>query len=114
MESRIKKLNQLITGWVQYYKYTKMKNQMVRIDGWVRRKLRAILWKQWKTIRNRMKNLIKLGTKRNYAYYYANIRKSYWRVAGSYILTKTLTNEYWNSQGFKSFLNYYNAVKIES
>jgi hypothetical protein len=114
MENRIKKINQLITGWVQYYKYANMKNHMKKIDSWVRRKLRAIRWKEWKTPKNRRKNLIKLGMNRKEAYIYSNTRKSYWRISKSWILNKNLTNQHWISQGFKSFSNYYNAVKIQS
>jgi len=51
---------------------------------------------------------------RKEAYIYSNTRKAYWRISKSWILNKTLTNQYWISQGFKSFSNYYNAVKIQS
>ena len=61
MENRIKKINQLITGWVQYYKYANMKNHMKKIDSWVRRKLRAIRWKEWKTPKKSQEKSNKTG-----------------------------------------------------
>jgi hypothetical protein len=66
------------------------------IDGWYRRRLRMVIWKQWKRIKTKYANLQKLGIKRSTAWEHANTRKArkgYWRTAGSYILSCSITND---------------------
>jgi group II intron reverse transcriptase/maturase len=62
--------------------------------GWIRRRLRACIWKQWKFPNTRYKNLVKLGIDKYKAYKYSNTRKGYWRISNSPILSKILTNKY--------------------
>lgn len=112
MEYRLLKLRQLMTGWIQYFKLAKMKTLLHRIDEWTRRRLRAIRWKEWKKVKTKYNNLRKLGVKDWIAWEHANSRKKYWRISLSWVLTKTLTNQYWESQGFKSFSEYYSVVKV--
>lgn len=114
MEYRIRKINELITGWVQYFKLAEMKTILTKVDEWTRRRLRAVRWKEWKKIKTKKQNLTKLGIYKTKAWEYANSRKKYWRISSSWILTKTLTNQYWDSQGYKGFLNYYKVVKINA
>jgi len=114
MEERLKRLAQLMRGWVQYYKLADLKSFLTKMDQWVRRRLRAIRWKEWKKIKTKHDNLVRLGLDSSKAWEYANTRKKYWRVAGSFILTKTLTNQYWVDQGYKDFSRYYQVVKIET
>ena len=113
MEYRLHKLTQLMRGWVQYYKMANMKGITIMIEKWVRIRLRAVRWKEWKKIRAKRDNLIRLGTDKSKAWEYANTRKKYWRISGSWILTKILINQYWLSQGYKEFSSYYLSVKID-
>src|SRR5690606_34952351 len=59
-EKRKEKLRQYITGWVNYFKLAEMKQLLLKVDEWYRRRLRMVIWKQWKRIRTRLTNLIKL------------------------------------------------------
>lgn len=102
MAWRMEKLNQLITGWVQYFKIADMKENARRIDGWIRRRLRMCYWKQWKKIKTKHDNLVKLGIADSKAWEFANTRKGYWHTAGSCILSTSLTNEYLHKLGFMS------------
>ena len=106
------KLRQIGQGWIQYFKLADMKSLLKRIDEWVRRRIRMSVWKTWKRVRTRYKYLQKLGINKYKAWQWANTRKSYWRVAGSFILTRTLTNERIAKQGYISLLDYYKLVKI--
>ena len=54
-------LRQYITGWVNYFKLADMKMLLLKVDEWYRRRLRMVIWKQWKRIRTRGRNLMKLG-----------------------------------------------------
>ncbi len=80
------------------------------MDEWYRRRLRAIIWKQWKLIRTRFGNLIKLGIAKYKAWEYANTRKSYWHTANSPILTRAVTNERLKSAGYIFFYDSYRKV----
>lgn len=112
MEYRLLKLRQLMTGWIQYFKLAEMKILMKEIDGWTRRRLRAVRWKEWKRIKAKHDNLKRLGVNKQKAWEWANTRKSYWRISLSFILTKSLNNQYWCNQGYRSFQKYYSTVKI--
>jgi hypothetical protein len=71
-----------------------------------------VIWKQWKRIRTKLKNLIKLGINKYKAWEYANTRKGYWRTANSPILTRTVTNERLKEAGYVFLTDYYRKVKL--
>lgn len=112
MEWRIKRLNLLAVGWVNYFKIADMKGKLREIDEWTRRRLRACLWKQWKKIKTKFANLKKFGIPVYKAWQYANTRKGYWRISKSPILSKTLTNQYWINQGLKTFSMQYSKLNL--
>jgi RNA-directed DNA polymerase len=103
-------LRQYITGWVNYFKLADMKSLLPKVDEWYRRRLRMIIWKQWKRIRTRLRNLIKLGIEKYKAWEYANTRKSYWRSANSPILTRSIANDRLRQAGYIFFTDYYRLV----
>ena len=107
MEIRLEKLRQLMTGWINYYQLAEMPNEMRSIDGFVRRRLRMIRWREWKTSRNRAKNLVILGMRKDRACKNANTRKGEARIAQSLVLTTTLTNQHFREIGYREFHNYY-------
>jgi RNA-directed DNA polymerase len=100
IETRQQRLNWLITGWVNYFRIADMKGIVTELDMWIRRRIRMCYWKQWKKARARRDNLVKLGIPNGKAWEYANTRKGCWRIAGSYILDKSLTNKYLEDEGF--------------
>jgi len=111
MEQRIRAVNYLIIGWVNYFELADMKKRAAELDEWIRRRLRMCMWKQWRKIRTRHDNLVKLGVEDTKAWQYANTRKGYWRIAGSPILSRSLTNEYLEKLGFVSLSNRYSQVR---
>jgi RNA-directed DNA polymerase len=112
IEERKTKLNQIIRGWVQYFKLADMKAIMQFIDEWLRRRIRMITWKRWKKVRTKFENLQKLGVAKEKAWEWANTRKSYWHTANSWILATTLTNSRFEKQGYLSLLKYYLEVRV--
>ena len=82
-----------MSGWLNYYGIADMKSMIEAWNEWLRRRIRMYIWKQWKLPRTRVKNLTKLGMPEWQAYRNGNTRKGYWAVAGSGILTRTITNE---------------------
>lgn len=61
MDYRIRKLNEVIRGWINYYRIGSMKTALTRIDGRLRTRMRIVIWKQWKTSAKRHWGLRKLG-----------------------------------------------------
>lgn len=102
MEWRKEKLNQLIIGWVNYFRIADMKKTAEELDQWIRRRIRMCYWKQWKRIKTKHDNLVKLGIDNRKAWEFANTRKSYWRISNSFVLSTSLTNDYLEKQGFLS------------
>ena len=111
-ERRKEALCQYITGWVQYFKLADMKNLLIRTDEWYRRRLRMVIWKQWKRIKTKLKNLIKLGINKSKAWEWANTRKGYWRIAHSFILTRTITTDRLRKAGYVFLSDYYRMVRV--
>jgi RNA-directed DNA polymerase len=111
-ERRKEALSQYIKGWVQYFKLADMRTLLEKTDEWYRRRLRMVIWKQWKRIKTRMTNLIKLGINKYKAYEWANTRKSYWHTANSYILSRTITNNRLRKAGYVFLLDYYESVRV--
>ena len=106
-------LKQYITGWVNYFKLADMKMLMIETDEWYRRRLRMVLWKQWKRVRTRQSNLIKLGIAKSKAWEWANTRKGYWHIANSWILSTSVTNERLKQAGYVFLTDcYLNARKL--
>ena len=110
MVYRMLKLKKLITGWVNYFGIADMRELVKLLDEWLRRRIRMCYWKQWKKIKTKHDNLVKLGIDNFKAWEFANTRKSYWRIAGSPILKRTFTNEYLEKFGFQSIAERYSLV----
>jgi len=110
-ERRKEALRQYITGWVQYFKLADMKELLIRTDEWYRRRLRMVIWKQWKRTKTKLKNLIRLGINKSKAWEWANTRKGYWHTANSFILSRTITNERLRKAGYVFLSDHYRKVR---
>ncbi len=111
MEYRIQKLNQYLIGWCGYFALTDTRSIFSELDGWIRRRLRMCLWKNWKKPKTKVRNLINLGVPKWKAYEWGNSRKGYWRISNSPVLHKTLDNSYWSNRGLKSLQNRYKILR---
>ena len=77
---KVEKLNQLIRGWINYFKIGSMKELCRELDSNIRYRLRMCIWKHWKTPKNRAKNLRKLGINKHIAYRVAYCTRAYAHV----------------------------------
>ena len=111
VEHILEEISRLINGWLGYYHSADMKKYLQGISEWLRRRIRQIYWKRWKKVRTRYENLIRLGVSRDKAWQWANTRKGYWRTAGSWILTTTLNNRYFETLGFPNILKRYEELR---
>jgi RNA-directed DNA polymerase len=102
MDYRIGRLNRLITGWMAYFRLAQRVSVLGKLDGWLRRRLRQVRWKEWKTTAAKRHNLRIRGISEGEARKWAGVSRRYWRVAGSQILQVSLPNSYWNHLGLKT------------
>ena len=100
-----------IRGWLGYFGIASMKTTMQRWDEWLRRRLRVYIWKQWKVPKARIRNLMKLGIPSYYAHKWGYI-KAYWNVAGSPVLTRSITNERLAQAGYYGILTRYESLHL--
>lgn len=93
-------LNTVLRGWFNYFRLGIRKTLVTTVDGWTRRRIRQMYWKTWKKISTKIKELEKLGINKDKAYQWGNSSKSYWRIAGSFILKRALTNKTIKEKGW--------------
>jgi len=97
----IQEINEVTTGWINFFGISFMKGYIQRINQWLKRRIRMIIWKRWKKISTRHRSLVKLGIPYDKAWEWANTRKGYWRVANSYILHRSIKNKILEKVGYK-------------
>ena len=111
LNERIIKLNQVIRGWINYYRIADMKSYMIRISEHLRRRIRCIIWKQWKRSRKRIESLKKLGCDKEQAKAIAYSRKSYWNT--TIFISIYITNKRLQQKGLVFPLDHYLKVHTE-
>lgn len=112
LEQTLDRLNAYVRGWVGYFSLAETPSAFEELDEWVRRRLRAIQWHQWKTPRTRAKAMRRLGAPPHKAWEWAYTNKGTWRIAGSAPLQRTLDNAYWHAQGFVGLAATYRQRRI--
>ena len=110
LDERLLKLKQLIYGWVNYFRIADMKYLLKGIDENIRRKLRVVIWKQWKKIKKRYNCLRKLGITHRDAYVTANSRRGYYHIAHTRVLESAISKERLNKRGLVNSLDHYLKV----
>ncbi|OJV62920.1 MAG: group II intron reverse transcriptase/maturase [Clostridiales bacterium 38-18] len=103
-------LKQYVRGWVNYFKHADMRMLLESTDAWLRRRLRMFIWKRCKKVKTRYRLLKQLGYNHQNAIKYANTRKGYWSVAGSQILSCSITDDVLRKAGYLFFLDYLKSV----
>jgi RNA-directed DNA polymerase len=81
LEAIISELNGLLRGWAGYFRPGLNATLAGMLDHWIRRRLRAYVWKMWKMPRTRVRNLMKRGAARKWAVMVGNTRKGAWRLS---------------------------------
>ena len=113
-DRRKESLRQYIIGWVNYFKLADMQSLLLGLDEWYRRRIRMVIWKQWKQIKTKLTNLVKLGVKKAKAREWANTRKGYWHTANSFILNTTISTDRLRQAGYVFLSDYYQKVRVKT
>jgi len=106
MEERIGRITRYADGWLGYYALADAKGILTELDHWLRHRLRACVWVQWKRIRTRHRKLRSFGLPAWKVRELASARKGPWRMASG-PLNSVLTVDYWRSQGLISLVDRY-------
>ncbi|MCB5950947.1 group II intron reverse transcriptase/maturase [Enterococcus sp. BWT-B8] len=113
LDERITKLNQVIRGWVNYFRIAKMKGKLVEIDQKLCSRLRVIIWKQWKNNGKRIRSLVQLGIPEEEAKGLTYCRKGYRYIGLSKVVQRALSNKRLEQRGIPSALGHYLKVHTE-
>ena len=100
--SRTIRLKEYIQGWMAHYGCGLKYDEAVKLDGWIRRRLRMCYWKQWRRPRRRIGQLIKLGVNKRDAISLGLSRKSYWRLSKTLGTNSGLSNAHFEEIGLIS------------
>ena len=112
IDAILKEIRQIMNGWINYYGICSMKAFMSDLNGWLKRRIRQYIWKQWKLPRTRRRKLIALGIEKQKAYEWSNTRKGYWRISKSFVLHRSLTDKELTRQGYRDISKQYQLVHL--
>ncbi len=98
-------LNPKIRGWINYFIHSEVKSFAEELDGWIRRKLRCLLWRQWKRNWTRRNRLIEAGLDENQAAMSAFNQRGPWWNSGASHMNKTFPKKFFDQLGLVSMLD---------
>ncbi|MBE1426783.1 RNA-directed DNA polymerase [Desulfomicrobium macestii] len=98
-------------GWVNYFKLSEVKNVFEELDGWIRRRLRLILWRQWKRWHTRAKKLMQRGLSEARSWKSATNGHGPWWNSGASHMNAALPKKYFDNLGLVSLLDHYRKLQ---
>ena len=108
----MKRIEKSARGWLNYYGIADMKSNIEDINGWLYRRIRMCIWKQWKLPRTRKRKLLGLGLPEWAACEGAYSRKSYWRMSNVGVVKRALTKERLIHWGFYDLAIAYQSMHV--
>lgn len=101
VKQSIRKLIMPVTrGWSNYFGLAETPSIFAKLDGWIRRKIRSILWRQWKTPRTRRRKLVAFGMAEHEIIAHANSSKGPWRMSNSSAMHRAISNDVIEAMGY--------------
>ena len=110
MATVIERINPVLRGWAGYFKLSRSKGPVVELDGWVRHKLRCVIWRQWKRPSTRARNLMRLGLGEERACKSAFNGRGPWWNSGAPHMNQALPKKLWDRLGLVSILDTINRL----
>ena len=114
IQTTIEEMTPKLSGWVIYFRHSEVKGSFEELDGWLRRKLRRILWKQWKRPYTRAKNLMRWGLSEATAWRSATNGRGPWWNAGAAHMNKAVPKSYFDKLGLVSLMNQHHRLQRTS
>ena len=111
LKRQIKELTPLLRGWINYFRLAEVKGVVEELDGWLRRKFRCILWRQWKRSYTRARNLMKRGLKEERAWRSATNGRGPWWNAGASHMNEAFPKRFFDELGLVSLLDYLRLIQ---
>ena len=108
----LEKIKVYVRGWINYYGIASMKNPIDDLNGWLYRRIRMCIWKQWKLPKTKKRHLINLGIPEYYALMAANSRKGYWRTVNTTTVKRAMSKERLIRSGFYDLAIAYQSVHV--
>ena len=108
----MERIKEYMRGWLNYYSMADMKNNVERLNGWLYRRIRMCIWKQWKLPKTRKRKLMGLGMPEWAACEGAYSRKAYWRMANAGVVKRALTKERLINWGFYDLATAYQSMHV--
>jgi len=106
LRRQVQELSPLLRGWVNYFRLAEVKGVFETLDGWLRRKLRGILWRQWKRSYTRSRNLMKRGLGEERAWKSATNGRGPWWNSGASHMNEAFPKRFFDEMGLVSLLDY--------
>lgn len=110
MSKRVQALNEYLGGWISYFALAETPSVIEELEEGLRRRLRACLWRQWRTVRTRYRHLRKLGVPSRDTAMIARVSWGPWRMAGK-SLGRWLGTAFWTRQGLESVTKQYHRLR---
>jgi RNA-directed DNA polymerase len=107
---RLLELNRYLRGWIGYFALDQRQSEFGKLDKWLRRRLRACIWKQWRNPRTRIQKLKQLGVREHEAYCHGFSRKGPWRMSKTIGLSMALTTQWLTELGLLSLSDLWNQL----
>ena len=105
LNTSISEINPILRGWMAYFRLTQTKKVLEELDGWIRHKLRCILWRQWKRPYTRAKSLMKAGLKEERAFCSAFNQRGPWWNSGASHMNQAFPKSFFDRLGLVSLLD---------
>lgn len=106
----VETLTPILRGWINYYRLAQVKGIFEELDIWLRRKMRCILWRQWKRPWTRMKKLMARGLDALRAWHSANNGRGPWWNAGALHMRDAYRNAFFENLGLISLLDQHHRL----
>ena len=114
IQTTVEEITPKLRGWLNYFRYSEVKGIFDELDGWLRRKLRRILWKQWKRPQTRAKKLMQRGLSEATAWRSATNGRGPWWNAGAAHMHKAVPKSYFDKLGLVSLMDQYHRLQYTS
>jgi RNA-directed DNA polymerase len=101
----IESLTPILRGWINYFRLAEVKGAFEELDGWIRRRLRCIIWRQWKRSRTRAKGLMKRGLDQHRAWESATNGRGPWWNSGASHMNQAFPKRFFDRLGLVSLLD---------